>query len=81
MTNENSYDNVRDWAKEIENNAENHTNIIRYLVGNRCDLTEQRKIKKDEAENLAKELNFQEHYETSAFTGENCEKVFTNITK
>ncbi len=44
------------------------------LVGNKSDLEEQRKIKKQEAEELASSYGMV-YYETSALTRDNVDKV------
>ena len=47
ITTRESFENIRDWRKEIENNAEE--DILCYLVGNFADLEEERKVSKHEA--------------------------------
>jgi small GTP-binding protein len=62
-----SFESIRDWRKEIENNAEE--DILCYLVGNFADLHEDRKVQQHEAIALCKELGFACYLETSAYTG------------
>jgi GTPase SAR1 family protein len=79
ITTRESFENVRDWRKEIENNAEE--DILCYLVGNFADLEEDRKVQKYEAIALCKELGFASYIETSAFTGQNIDSLFETLTK
>ena len=48
------------------------------LIGNKCDLESERKIKKFVAETYAKDFGFLNFFETSAKTGFNSQKVFIN---
>ena len=57
----NSFNNIRNWYKELlQNNAKAEKNeVISILLGNKKDVDEdQRKVTKEEGENLAKEYNF-----------------------
>lgn len=44
ITSRDSFNHIKDWQKEIENNAE--AGIICYLVGNFADQEENRKVEK-----------------------------------
>jgi small GTP-binding protein len=79
ITRRESFEHIKDWQKEIENNADQ--DIIVYLVGNMADLEEQRQVQKEEAEALVQELKFARYIETSAFTGLNIDEAFTTMTK
>lgn len=74
-----SFENVRDWKKEIENNADNE--VLIYLVGNRCDLDDEREITAEDGVQLAHELSLDHHIETSAKTGHNIGYLFETLTK
>jgi len=74
-----SFDNIRDWQKEIENNAEE--GVLMYLVGNFADCEDNRKVSRDEALDMCKELNFHNYIETSAFTGLNINSLFETLAK
>ena len=50
------------------------------MVGNKNDLEDQRKVSTEEAQSLAEE-NGMLYLETSAKTGENVEKLFTNLAE
>ena len=49
------------------------------LVGNKCDLSDERQVTTEEAEALAKELELQ-FIETSAKESVNVDEVFRNMT-
>ncbi|KAK8839140.1 hypothetical protein M9Y10_032613 [Tritrichomonas musculus] len=50
------------------------------LVGNRCDLTEQRKVTKEEAESFAHERGLR-YFETSAKENEGLDEVFDYVAR
>ena len=50
------------------------------MVGNKNDMEDQRKVSTEEAQALAEE-NGMVYLETSAKTGENVEKLFTNLAE
>jgi len=50
------------------------------LVGNKCDLVDQRKISFDSGKEMADNLKI-DFIETSALSSENIEKVFLTVTK
>ena len=74
-----SFENARDWKKEIENNADR--DVIVYLVGNRADLEDEREVSQEEGIELMKELELNNHIETSALTGLNIGNLFETLTK
>lgn len=77
VTDENSFKNIRNWVKQIEQNAQN--NVCKVLVGNKCD-REDRKVSFDDGQKLAKEFNMQ-FFETSAKTNYNVNETFTYLTR
>lgn len=77
VTDENSFKNIRNWVKQIEQNAQ--TNVSKVLVGNKCD-REDRKISYEEGAKLASEFNMK-FYETSAKSNYNVNETFTYLTK
>ena len=76
ITNEKSYNNLKEWMKLIREECGKHMQII--MVGNKCDLDSERKINQDEVLNYAKEENI-EYIETSCKTGENVKKAVVNL--
>ncbi len=77
VTDENSFKNIRNWVKQIEQNAQN--NVCKVLVGNKCD-REDRKISYEEGAKLASEFKMQ-FFETSAKSNYNVNETFTYLTK
>ena len=79
ITTRESFNSIRNWQKEIENNAEQ--GIIQYLVGNFADEEDKREVTREEAIGLVKELGFDNYIETSAYTGLNVASLFETLTK
>ena len=75
LSEEKSFAHVSDWLKQIEKHAKE--NVLKFLVGNKCDLEDQRKISKEEAKNFADEHNLP-YIETSAKDGVNISELFEN---
>jgi len=77
VTDRNSFNDVQKWMQEIEKFA--GTNVVKLLIGNKCDVTDGRQVPPEEGEALAKKLgtNF---IETSAKTSINVEKSFWRLT-
>ena len=78
ITNRKTFENVRNWINSIEVEASNK--VILILVGNKVDLKQERKVLKEEGENIAKEYNFP-FFESSAQTGYNVNSVFEALAK
>lgn len=53
VTDEKSFNNIRNWIKNIEQHASESVNKI--LVGNKCDLLDQKVVDDDAARALAAE--------------------------
>ena len=75
LTNENSFNDLNSWMREINDNAGN-VEII--LVGNKSDLGN-RQVTKYKAENYAKEKNLK-YIETSAKEGTNILLLFEDLS-
>ncbi len=84
LSNQETFDNVKTWFDELsEFLGENELPIV--IVGNKSDLTEQRKIDYQTGVNLVNVLSSNvnsniSYIETSALTGENVEDAFTLIS-
>ena len=78
ITNQNSFDSVKKWIEDVKNYADKDTHLV--LVGNKIDLKDQRKISKEDGQNLATQ-NGMDFYESSALTGENINNIFEGICK
>ncbi|XP_059927462.1 ras-related protein Rab-27A [Gadus macrocephalus] len=69
LTNEQSFLNVRNWMSQLQVHAYcENPDIV--LCGNKCDLTEQRAVKEEEARDLADKYGIP-YFETSAANGQN----------
>lgn len=77
VTDENSFKNIKNWIKQIEQNAQ--TNVCKVLVGNKCDKPD-RKVSEEEGRKLANDfgMNF---FETSAKSNQNVNETFTFLTR
>ncbi|KAK8897344.1 hypothetical protein M9Y10_015286 [Tritrichomonas musculus] len=76
LTSRQSYENAQSWIDKLVDMLTYSPAMI--LVGNKCDLSDQREILVDEAINLAKRNNIQ-YIETSALTGANVKELFNQI--
>ena len=76
VTNTKSWSNVRTWVRNIEGNAPQTVNKI--LVGNKCDLTQQRQVSTQQGQQLAREYDIK-FFETSARSNTNVQEAFTTL--
>ncbi len=70
-----SYDNIKKWvnhAKDLSNE-----NIIFFLVGNKCDLYNEREVSFNDAKRYSKDFKF--FVETSSKFGNNVDNLFKKI--
>jgi len=70
-----TFSNIRNWLKQIDQNADE--DIMRILVANKSDMPEQ-EVESREGQELATSHRM-EFYQTSAKTGENVESMFEDI--
>ena len=73
VTDEESYNNVKQWLHEIDRYASEAVNKL--LVGNKCDLTDKKVVETDVAKEWAEKLGIQ-FLETSAKNSTNVDKAF-----
>ncbi|MDH5401647.1 MAG: GTP-binding protein [Candidatus Heimdallarchaeota archaeon] len=78
LTNRISFNKTESWIEELRK-ANNELVII--LVGTKNDLNNERKINKNEAEDLAKKVQAFKYVETSGNTGENLEEIFMMLSR
>ncbi|KAL3081490.1 hypothetical protein niasHS_008092 [Heterodera schachtii] len=78
VTNRNSFDNIRDWLAQVKEYAKDSVQLV--LVGNKMDMSSQRKVHADEGRRLAKAYNI-DFMETSAKTGHNVHDVFAELSR
>ena len=74
LTRQESFDNLKDWLREIKQNSDPETVI--YVVGNRLDLAEdEREVVSQIVETWVRENNLDGFCEASAKTAENVSEV------
>ena len=78
ITNEQSFENVEKWFEQVQKEGSKDVSII--LVGNKCDLENERKVPKEKGEEKAKLLNIP-FFETSALSNIKIEDIFTVIAE
>ena len=84
LTQRSSFTNIARWLQDITEVARN--DVVKILIGNKCDLASSREITREEAEEYAKQNNMV-YFETSAKSGENvseainkCVEIITSST-
>lgn len=78
VTNTKSFQNVRQWIHNIDQNTDSVVSKI--LVGNKCDSNDQRTVTKNMLEEEAKKYDIP-YIEVSAKNNINVDNIFLNITK
>ena len=79
IDNVNSFNNIEAWLNEIKSQANPETKV--FLIGNKIDLEDQRKITIEMAQTFSNEHSFNFFVETSAKTGFNSQNVFVEAAK
>ncbi|XP_030157006.1 ras-related protein Rab-26 [Lynx canadensis] len=78
VTNKASFDNIQAWLTEIQDYAQH--DVVLMLLGNKVDSAQERVVKREDGEKLAKEYGLP-FMETSAKTGLNVDLAFTAVAK
>ncbi|KPP65980.1 ras-related protein Rab-3D-like [Scleropages formosus] len=76
ITNLDSFSAVRDWATQIKTYSWDNAQVI--LVGNKCDLEDDRLVPTEDSQRLANELGF-EFFEASAKDNINVKQAFEQL--
>jgi len=80
LTNRVSFDNVSSWIGEVESYASGGVKCV--LVGNKCDLKDDRQVSEEEAKELIKDRDCCIAYvETSVVTGANLDELYEGLAK
>jgi len=78
VTQARSFENINKWLRNIDDHASN--DVVKMLIGNKCDMEDKRCIARARGEALAREHGIP-FFETSAKTNTNVEKAFFEITR
>lgn len=78
VTDRRSFESIRNWISQIQQHADVHVNKI--LVGNKCDMLDEKVVSTEEGQKLAKEFGM-EFWEASAKNCVNVEQSFLSIAK
>ena len=75
----NTFEHIDNWLKEIKYHSNPDTKI--FLIGNKCDLINDRKVTYEEGLNYSSNYEFNGFYEVSAKTGEKTEEIMIKAAK
>ena len=78
VTDRMSYENLHSWITSIHEHADEK--IIKYLVANKIDLTEERKVTKEEGQKMAQKYGMK-YFETSAKANINVTECIESLAK
>lgn len=78
ITNEKSFENIKNWIRNIEENAS--ADVEKMLLGNKCELEEKRQVSKERGEQLAVEYGIK-FIETSAKASIRVEEAFFTLAR
>lgn len=78
ITNEKSFENIKNWIRNIEENAS--ADVEKMLLGNKCEMEEKRQVSRERGEQLAIEYNIK-FIETSAKESINVEEAFFTLAR
>lgn len=78
VTDRRSFESIRNWISQIQQHADVHVNKI--LVGNKCDMTDEKVVSTEEGQKLAKEFGIA-FWECSAKNDINVDDSFIAIAR
>ncbi|KAK2883118.1 ras-related protein Rab-19-like [Channa argus] len=79
ITRHSTFDSVTHWIKEVE--MYGAANVVLVLIGNKCDLEQERQVEFKKACNLANDRGILAALETSAKESQNVEEAFMMMAK
>ena len=74
-----SFDSIEMWLRELRTHSNPDAKV--FLIANKIDLVEQRKIKTEEGESYAKKNHLTKFMEASAKSGVNVQQIFIDAAK
>ena len=78
VTDDGSFEKIRDWMTQIQANAEKD-DLGLVLLGNKCDV-EPRVVTEEQGNKMAEELHIS-YFETSALTGQGIKEAFEQLAR
>ena len=75
----NSFNDLELWIKDLKQNSSPDIKI--FLIGNKIDLEDDRKVNKESAEKIKNDYEFDYFNETSAKTGFNAKEIFVKAAQ
>ena len=78
VTDRRSFESIRNWISQIQQHADVHVNKI--LVGNKCDMLDEKVVSTEEGQKLAKEFGV-DFFECSAKNDINVEQSFLQVAR
>ena len=78
VTDDGSFEKIRDWMAQIQANAEKDE-LGLVLLGNKCDV-EPRVVTEEQGNKMAEELHIS-YFETSALTGQGIKEAFEQLAR
>ena len=79
VTDRSTFENVDLWYKELRTHA--NPNVKVFLIGNKIDLADQRKIQTEEGQRYADQYKLNKFIEASAKSGFNAKNIFIEAAK
>ena len=74
-----SFNDIEMWLKELKTHA--NPDIKVFLIGNKIDLVENRKVSEEEAKKFKSDFMLNLYMETSAKTGFNAREIFVEAAR
>ena len=83
ITDKNSFINAENiwWKQAVRQTEEQSQLALIFLIGNKCDLEDQRVVSVEEAEAMVKKNGLVRYFEVSARTAHNAEEAFNEVVK
>ena len=76
---EKSFNELENWIKDLKENSSPDIKI--FLIGNKLDLEDNRKVQKEDAQKLKEDYEFDYFTEASAKTGFNAKEIFVKAAQ